>query len=208
MSTEQLLKNNEKWANEQVKSNPYFFTDLAKGQTPNHLYIGCSDSRVAASTMLGLQPGEVFVHRNIANLVGNTDLNVLGVINFAVLHLKVDHIIICGHYFCGGIKAAMTTTDLGILSPYLREIRDVYRLHRQELMALPDETARYHRLVELNVEEQCINVAKSPEVQHAIRERGLQIHGWVFDISTGKIIDLKLDLNALMEEIMTIYTLD
>lgn len=208
MSTEQLLQNNEAWANEQLKADPDYFTNLARGQTPNHLYIGCSDSRVAASTMLGLQPGDVFVHRNIANLVSNGDLNVLGAVNFAVLHLKVDHIIICGHYLCGGIRAAMTTTDLGILSPYLREVRDVYRLHQRELEALPDDTARYHRLVELNVREQCINVAKTPEVQHAVRERGLRVHGWVFDISTGKIIDLKLEIETLMESIKTIYKLD
>ncbi len=207
MSTEELLSNNESWATEQVRENPDYFTELASGQAPNHLYIGCSDSRVAASTMLGVQPGEIFVHRNIANLVGNTDLSALGVINFAVTHLQVDHIIVCGHYFCGGIKAAMTTTDLGILSPYLREIRDVYRLHQQELAALPDEAARYHRLVELNVQEQCINVTKNPEVQRAMRDRGLQVHGWVFDIATGKIIDLKLDLPELMQEFMTIYSL-
>lgn len=208
MSTEQLLLNNEAWANEQLANNPAYFTDLARGQAPNHLYIGCSDSRVAASTMLGLQPGEVFVHRNIANLIGNTDLSALGVINFAVSHLQVDHIIICGHYFCGGIKAAMTTTDHGILSPYLREIRDVYRLHQEELNALPNEMDRYHRLVELNVQEQCINVAKTPEVQHAMSERGLRIYGWVFDISTGKIIDLQLDIEALMKQFMTIYKLE
>lgn len=208
MHTSKLLENNRQWAAEHLAEDPEYFTRLSQGQSPNHLYIGCSDSRVAASTMLNLEPGEVFVHRNIANLISNTDLSALSVINFAVTHLRVKHIIVCGHYACGGIKAAMQSNNLGILTPYLKEIRDVYRLHQDEINALPDEHSRYDRLVELNVQEQCINVANIPEVQEAIRERGLEIHGWVFDLSTGQIIDLKLDLALLLKDFGTIYRVD
>lgn len=207
MNFETIFKNNERWIQEQLTTSPSYFEQLSSGQQPEILYIGCSDSRVTAESMMGAQPGEVFVHRNIANLAPNNDLNVLSVINYAVVHLKVQHIVVCGHYGCGGIKAAMTQQDLGLLNPWLRNIRDVYRLHKEVLNAITDEEARYKRLVELNVVEQCINVTKTIEVQRAIKERKLQVHGWVFDIHTGKIIPQKIDVPEIIQAISSIYKL-
>jgi carbonic anhydrase len=180
---------------------------LSKGQNPDILYIGCSDSRVTAEDLMGVHPGEVFVHRNIANMVISIDLNVMSVLDYAVTHLKVNHVVVCGHYFCGGVKAAMQSQDLGLLNPWLRNIRDVYRIHKSELNAISDETERYNRLVELNVEEQCVNLMKTAEVQKAYKYRNLQVHGWVFDISTGKLIDLKIDFNKILKNIVEIYDL-
>jgi carbonic anhydrase len=154
---------------------------------------------------MGVKPGEVFVHRNIANMVPNNDLSAMSVINYAVSHLKVNHIIVCGHYYCNGIKAALQSADLGILNPWLRNIRDVYRLHKKELNCLTNEEEKYKRLVELNVQEQCINVLKTADVQKAYKERNLTVHGWVFDVHSGKLIDLKIDFNKLLEDIMEIY---
>ncbi len=184
-----------------------YFDNLSKGQNPEVLYIGCSDSRVTAEELMGAQPGEVFVHRNIANMVPNNDLSAMSVITYAVRNLQVKHIIVCGHYYCGGVKAAMQSADLGILNPWLRSIRDVYRLHRKELQAITDEDEKYRRLVELNVQEQCVNVIKTADVQRAYAESGLQVHGWVFDVSTGKLIDLKIDFTHILSEIMEIYRL-
>ena len=149
-SYQKIFAENKKWVENKNKENPDFFTHLVKEQNPDYLYIGCSDSRVHANEIMGLQPGEVFVHRNIANMVVNNDLNVLSVINYAVEYLNVKYIIVCGHYNCGGIKAAMQPRDLGILNPWLRNVRDVYRLHEKELDAIPDMKDRYNRLVELN----------------------------------------------------------
>lgn len=205
MKIEDIFKNNEDWINEQLEADPGYFENLSEGQSPEYLYIGCSDSRVTAETMMGAQPGEVFVHRNIANLAPNNDLNVLSVINYAVSILKVNHIIVCGHYNCGGVKSAMESVDMGMLNPWLRNIRDVYRLHHSELDAIEDDEERYKRLVELNVQEQCVNVIKTVEVQRAYQERKIQIHGWVFDINTGKLIDLKINLPAIVDEISDIY---
>ena len=154
---------------------------------------------------MGAQPGEVFVHRNIANMVPNSDLNVMSVINYAVSLLKVKHIVVCGHYFCGGVKAAMESSDLGILNPWLRNIRDVYRIHRTELDAIQDEELRYNRLVELNVVEQCINVLKTSDVQKAVIWRNLTVHGWVFDIKSGKLNDLEIDFDHILKDIREIY---
>src|SRR5690554_1462568 len=161
----QLFENNKKWIEQKTRENKDFFKTLAEDQNPEYLYIGCSDSRVTAEELMGVGPGEVFVHRNIANLINNTDLNVMSVINYAINQLKVKHIIVCGHYNCGGVKAAMRSEDLGILNPWLRNIRDVYRYHKEELNAITDEQKRYDRLVELNVEEQCINISKTAAVQ-------------------------------------------
>ncbi|HLO46688.1 MAG TPA: carbonic anhydrase [Leadbetterella sp.] len=205
---EQIFKNNEIWVAEKLEKNPEYFNNLVKGQSPDFLYIGCSDSRVTAEDLMGVQPGEVFIHRNIANMVVSIDLNAMSVINYAVKHLKVKHIIVCGHYACGGVKAAMQPVDMGILNPWLRNIRDVYRIHKKELNAISDESARYDRLVELNVQEQCINVIKLAAVQEAHKERGITVHGWVFDIHTGKLIDLKIDFPKILAEIMEIYRLD
>jgi len=204
---EKIFKNNEEWIAQQLDKDPSYFKTLGEGQEPNILYIGCSDSRVTAEEVMGLHPGEVFVHRNIANMVISTDLSAQSVITFAVKHLKVKEIIVCGHFCCGGVKAAMQAQDLGLLNPWLRNIRDVYRLHKEELDAIADEDARYNRLVELNVQEQCVNVIKKAIVQKASAERGLRVHGWVFDIKSGKLIDLKIDFDAILAKIMEIYTL-
>ncbi|HMQ47724.1 MAG TPA: carbonic anhydrase [Saprospiraceae bacterium] len=205
---QEIFENNQKWVAEKKASNSEFFKHLAEGQSPEFLYIGCSDSRVTAEEMSGVQPGEMFVHRNIANVVSNTDLNAMSVIQYAVGHLKVKHVVVCGHYYCGGVKAAMQAQDLGILNPWLRNIRDVYRLHKDELNAIADEDARYKRLVELNVEEQCINVIKTAIVQKQFVETGYPIvHGWVFDIRTGNLIDLKIDFEEKLKHIQEIYDL-
>lgn len=207
MEIEKVFKNNEKWIAEKLEKNPDYFADLSKGQNPDILYIGCSDSRVTAEDLMGVSPGEVFVHRNIANMVISIDLNVMSVLNYAVEHLKVNHVVVCGHYFCGGVKAAMQSEDLGVLNPWLRNIRDVFRLHKKELNAIEDETEKYNRLVELNVQEQCINLIKTAEVQKAYNARGLQVHGWVFDIHSGRLIDLKIDFDHVLKNIMEIYDL-
>jgi carbonic anhydrase len=208
MNITRIFKNNQNWVQNKLSTDPNYFSNLSKGQTPDILYIGCSDSRVSAEELMGVSPGEVFVLRNIANMVPNTDLSVMSVVNYAVLHLKVDHIVVCGHYYCGGVQAAMKSSDLGILNPWLRNIRDVYRTHKDELNGIEDEDLRYKRLVELNVEEQCINILKTAEVQKARRDRDLTVHGWVFDVHSGKLIDLKIDFIKLLEKIKEIYRLD
>lgn len=205
MNIAQIFKNNKEWIAEKLKSDPDYFKNLSMGQNPEVLYIGCSDSRVTAEEVLGAKPGEVFIHRNIANMVPNTDLNVMSVITYAVTHLKVKHIIVCGHYYCNGVKAAMESQDMGILNPWLRNIRDVYRIHRKELDAIADEELRYKRLVELNVQEQCVNVIKTSDVQKAHNDREITVHGWVFDIHTGELIDLKIDFEEILKNIMQIY---
>ncbi len=207
MDIKKIFENNEQWITDKLALDKDYFNNLSKGQSPEILYIGCSDSRVTAEELMGVQPGDVFVHRNIANMVPNTDMNVQSVINFAVRHLKVKHVVVCGHYYCGGIKAAMQSADLGILNSWLRNIRDVYRLHQDELDAIKDEEERYKRLVELNVQEQCVNVIKTASVQRASKERGgeFTVHGWVFDVRTGKLIDLNIDFDRILENIMKIY---
>jgi len=205
MNIDQIFRNNQQWISEKLKIDKEYFKNLSLGQNPEVLYIGCSDSRVTAEELMGARPGEVFVHRNIANMVANSDLSAMSVINYAVSHLKVKHIVVCGHYYCGGVKAAMQSADLGILNPWLRNIRDVYRLHRNELDGIKDDEQRYMRLVELNVQEQCVNVLKTSDVQKAYKERNLTVHGWVFDIRTGKLNDLKIDFPQILSEIMEIY---
>lgn len=205
MDIKNIFENNKKWITEKLKIDDNYFKNLSEGQNPDILYIGCSDSRVTAEELMGVQPGEVFVHRNIANMVPNTDLSSMSVINYAVTVLEVKHIVVCGHYYCGGVKAAMQSTDAGILNPWLRNIRDVYRLHIDELDAIKDTEEQYKRLVELNVQEQCINVIKTAEVQRAFKDRKIDVHGWVFDIHSGKLIDLKIDFPAILENIMKIY---
>lgn len=208
MDLKHVFQNNQKWIKDKLAVNDNYFEELGKGQNPELLYIGCSDSRVTAEDLMGLEPGEVFVHRNIANMVISIDLNVMSVLNYAVDHLKVNHIVVCGHYACGGVKAAMQSADLGILNPWLRNIRDVYRIHKNELNHIEDEEEKYDRLVELNVKEQCVNLIKTAAVQKAYRSRGLQVHGWVFDVHTGKLIDLKINFEKYLRDIMEIYHLD
>ncbi|MFT4072502.1 MAG: carbonic anhydrase [Dysgonamonadaceae bacterium] len=212
MSTEELYQNifeaNKAWVEAKTKDNANFFEHLAKEQNPDFLYIGCSDSRVHANEIMGLEPGQVFVHRNIANMVVNADLNALSVINYAVVHLKVKYVIVCGHYNCGGIKAAMEPRDLGILNPWLRNIRDVYRLHQNELDEIPNVDERYRRFVEINVKEQCLNVIKTAEVQKSFYETGYpRVVGWVYDLHNGRLVDLNIDFEKELEGIRKIYDL-
>lgn len=205
---DQLFENNKKWVAEELAKDPHFFEKLNKEQHPDYLYIGCSDSRVPANTIMGLDAGDVFVHRNVANLVVNTDLNVMAVINYAINYLDVKHVIVCGHYNCGGVKAAMTPKDMGILNPWLRNIRDVYRLHAAELDAIADEHQRYNRLVELNVIEQATNVIKTASLQKTYQAKGYPIvHGWVFDLKTGLLVDLNIDFRGILKNIQKIYNL-
>jgi carbonic anhydrase len=205
---EQMFENNKRWAAEKTRTDAEFFEKMAKEQSPDYLYIGCSDSRVHPNDITGLEPGELFVHRNIANMVISADLSAISVINYAVRHLRVKQIIVCGHYNCGGVKAAMTPMDMGILNPWLRSIRDVYRLHHDELAAIADEHERYNRLVELNVLEQCTNVIKTAAVQKCYVKRGYPIvHGWVFDMHTGLIKDLHIDFHKILKDIQDIYDL-
>ncbi len=208
MDLNKIFENNKKWIKEKLEIDPKYFENLGEGQNPEFLFIGCSDSRVTAEELMGLGPGDVFVHRNIANMVISIDLNVMSVVNYAVENLKVNHVVVCGHYGCGGVKAAMQSADLGILNPWLRNIRDVYRIHKNELNHITDEEKKYDRLVELNVKEQCVNLIKTAAIQKAFRQRGLLVHGWVFDIHTGKLIDLKIDFEKYLKDIMEIYHLD
>ncbi len=203
-----VFENNRKWIAAKKALNKDYFTQLAEGQNPEILYIGCSDSRATAEELMGAGPGEVFVHRNIANVVGSADLNALSVIEYAIGALKVKRVVICGHYGCGGVKAAMEAKDLGLINPWLRQIRDVYRLHRAELDAITNEDQRYRRLVELNVEEQCINVIKTAVLQKSyLRTKTPTVHGWVFDMRTGELVDLHFDFPGKLEEIRQIYDL-
>ncbi len=205
---EQIFENNKKWVAAMAARDANFFEKLARDQTPDYFYIGCSDSRVPANEIMGLEPGDVFVHRNVANLVNNTDLNVMSAINFAVKHLNVKHIIVCGHYDCGGVKAAMMPKDMGLLNPWLRTIRDVYRLHHRELDTIKDLRLRYNRLVELNVREQATNVIKTATVQKCYQKSGYPIvHGWVFDLHSGILIDLNINFKGILKEIQEIYDL-
>lgn len=205
---EELFENNRRWVDKKTAEEKDFFHQLVKDQNPDYLYIGCSDSRVAAEEMMGLGPGELFVHRNVGNLVNSIDLNVMSVINYSIRYLKVKHVIVCGHYNCGGVKAAMVPKDLGLLNPWLRNIRDVYRIHKKELNAITDEHLRYDRLVELNVQEQCINVIKTAALQLSFVESGYpEVHGWVFDIKTGRIKDLLIDYKMILKDIKDIYDL-
>jgi carbonic anhydrase len=185
---QRLLLENKAWAAERVADDPDFFNRLANLQTPDFLWIGCSDSRVPANEITGTQPGEIFVHRNVANMVVHTDLNLLTVLEYAVNHLKVKHVIVCGHYNCGGVKASMTQHNFGIINKWLRNIKDVYRFHRAELDAIPDEEKRADRLVELNVQEQVMNLAKTSIIQKAwVNEQRPHLHGWVYGLKDGLI---------------------
>lgn len=207
MHVSEIFRNNEKWVAEKLALSADYFKTLSRDQTPEFLYIGCSDSRVTAEELMGIEPGQAFIHRNIANMVISIDLNVMSVLHYALTYLNVKQIVVCGHYNCGGVKAAMQSVDLGILNPWLRNIRDVYRLHKDELNAIDDEQNRYDRLVELNVQEQCINIIKTSDFQTTFKERGVKLHGWVFDMRTGKLIDLKIDFKDILEHIMEIYRL-
>jgi carbonic anhydrase len=186
---EKLLADNKIWAEEKKRDEPTFFDELSQLQTPEFLWIGCSDSRVPANQITGTQPGEIFVHRNVANVVVHTDVNLLSVLEYAVTHLKVKHVIVCGHYGCGGVKAAMNNHDYKqVLNMWLRNIKDVYRLHRDELDAIKDEEAKTDRLVELHVQEQVMHLAKTSIIQRAWKnEQRPDLHGWVYGLKDGII---------------------
>ena len=191
-----LLLSNKAWASERLELDPSYFDNLSKTQTPLFLWIGCADSRVPAEEITNVGPGDIFVHRNVANMVVHTDINLLSVLQYAVEVLEVKHIIVCGHYNCGGVKAAMTNHDFGLINKWLRNIKEVYEKHYEYLHDIKDETARFNKLVELNVAEQIQNLAKTSIVQKAWKKRQFpHLHGWVFDIHKGEIKEV-LNINA------------
>lgn len=196
-SYQRLLDGNKEWSKAKLKADPEFFNILTKGQTPQYLWIGCSDSRVPANEITNTKSGEIFVHRNVANLVLHTDVNLLSVLHYAVEVLHVEHIIVCGHYGCGGVIAAMENHDFGIVNKWLRNIKEVYAKYVDELEAIADKTERSNRLVELNVMEQVKNLAKTTVVQKAWEKRALAIHGWVYGFNNGIITDLNCMINEL-----------
>jgi carbonic anhydrase len=191
-----LIENNKKWVADKIDQDPNYFKKLASGQKPPLLWIGCSDSRVPANEIIGAQPGEVFVHRNIANMVIHSDMNMLSVLDYAVNVLEVQHIIVCGHYGCGGVKTAMKNMHIGIIDNWIRHIKDVYRLNQVELNAIADEDERFDRFVELNIKEQVNDLAKTSIVQGAWKnDKNLQIHGWVYGLENGLIKDLNITMS-------------
>jgi len=192
----QLLENNKNWVSARLTEDPNYFNKLAEGQKPPVLWIGCADSRVPANEIIGAAPGEVFVHRNIANMVVHTDMNMLSVLDYAVNVLKVQHVIVCGHYGCGGVRAAMTNQQFGIIDNWIRHIKDVYRLHHDELEQIEDPIKRENRFIELNVIEQVYDLSKTSIIQNSwANSSSPYIHGWVYDIRNGIIKDLKVSLN-------------
>ena len=204
---DKMLASNTKWVKNKLSTfGKDYFKNLSQGQSPECLYIGCSDSRVAPEIFASLDSGEVFVTRNVANVVSATDVGMSSIIHYALAALKVKHVIICGHYYCGGVKAAMENQDMGTLNPWLQHIKDVYRLHQSTLDAIDDTEERYRRLVELNVSEQCLNIMKNADMQQAVKA-GVKIHGWVFDISSGEIKDLEVSTSEKMKQISHTYGL-
>ncbi|MFM1914744.1 MAG: hypothetical protein RLZZ531_413 [Bacteroidota bacterium] len=204
----QLLQNNKNWVKSKLDQDPDYFKRLSLGQSPPILWIGCADSRVPANEIIGAKPGEVFVHRNIANMVVHSDMNMLSVLDYAVNVLKVKHIIVCGHYGCGGVQAAMTNKHIGLIDNWIRHIKDVYRFHQDELNAIENETERFNRFVELNVVEQVLDLAKTSIVQTAW-EGGQQVHvhGWVYGIHDGIIKDLDITIRD-NKSLSEVYQLD
>ena len=192
-----IIENNKEWVESKLALDPNFFADLAKGQTPPLLWIGCSDSRVPANEIIGAKPGEVFVHRNIANMVVHSDMNMLSVLDYAVNVLKVKHVIVCGHYGCGGVKAAMGNQSIGIIDNWIRHIKDVYRLHNEYLDSIEDETTRFNTFVEINVKEQVFDLSKTSIVQGAWKNgQDLTLHGWVYGLNSGYVTDLKVNISS------------
>ena len=207
-SYQRLIENNKTWVADQLQLDPSFFENLSKGQTPEYLWIGCSDSRVPAESITGTDPGEMFVHRNIANMVVHSDMNMLSVLSYAVEVLKVKHVIVCGHYGCGGVMAAMKNQQFGLIDNWLRHIKDVYRYHHKELDAIEDETLRARRFVEVNVQEQVHDLGKTSIVQNAWkRNQPLHLHGWVYDIHDGLINDLGVNFTN-PKDLHNVYHLD
>jgi len=192
-----ILDNNKKWVENKLAISPNYFKNLADGQNPPLLWIGCSDSRVPANEIIGAEPGEVFVHRNIANMVVHSDMNMLSVLDYAVNALKVKHVIVCGHYGCGGVKAAMGNSSIGIIDNWIRHIKDVYRFHQQELDAIENEKDRFNKFVEINVKEQVMDLAKTSIVQNAWKNgQELSLHGWVYGLNDGYVTDLGVNFSC------------
>jgi len=203
-----LLDGNKKWVSDRLEENPDFFKELSKSQNPPVMWIGCSDSRVPANEITNTRPGEVFVHRNIANMVVHTDINMLSVLDYALTVLNVQHVIVCGHYNCGGINAALSRTQFGLIDNWLRNIKDVHRLHQTELDLIKDPELKANRLTELNVTEQVYNLSKTSAVQQAWdQDKPLMIHGWVYDVSNGLIKDLQVS-KSKESKIEDIYKFD
>lgn len=200
-----LFQKNKEWVASRVSKDPEYFKKMAMAQDPLYLWIGCSDSRVPANEIVGLEPGELFVHRNVANLFPHTDFNCLSVLEFAIEYLNIQHIIVCGHYGCGGVKAAMESHQLGLVDNWLRNIRDVHNRFKEELEAIADENERYNRLVELNVVQQVMNVCHTTIVQGAwSRNKTLNVHGWVYNLETGKLKNLNCTISSV-DQIESIY---
>lgn len=192
-----ILDNNKKWVENKLAISPNYFKNLADGQNPPLLWIGCSDSRVPANEIIGAEPGEVFVHRNIANMVVHSDMNMLSVLDYAVNALKVKHVIVCGHYGCGGVKAAMGNNSIGIIDNWIRHIKDVYRFHQQELDNIENEKERFNKFVEINVKEQVMDLAKTSIVQNAWKNgQELSLHGWVYGLNDGYVTDLGVNFSC------------
>lgn len=192
-----ILDNNKKWVENKLAISPNYFKNLAEGQNPPLLWIGCSDSRVPANEIIGAEPGEVFVHRNIANMVVHSDMNMLSVLDYAVNALKVKHVIVCGHYGCGGVKAAMGNSSIGIIDNWIRHIKDVYRFHQHELDAIENEKQRFNKFVEINVKEQVMDLAKTSIVQNAWKNgQELSLHGWVYGLNDGYVTDLDVNFSC------------
>jgi carbonic anhydrase len=195
-----ILDNNKKWVETQLAIDKEYFKDLAKGQQPPLLWIGCSDSRVPANEIIGAKPGEVFVHRNIANMVIHSDMNMLSVLDYAVNVLKVKHVIVCGHYGCGGVKAAMGNQSIGLIDNWIRHIKDVYRLHEDYLNSITDEDERFNKFVEVNAQEQVFDLAKTSIVQNAWRNgQDLTLHGWTYGLNSGYVTDLGVNMSSNSE---------
>ncbi|NNT71422.1 carbonate dehydratase [Flavobacterium sp. IMCC34852] len=192
-----ILDNNKKWVETQLAIDADYFKDLSKGQNPPLLWIGCSDSRVPANEIIGAKPGEVFVHRNIANMVIHSDMNMLSVLDYAVNVLKVKHIIVCGHYGCGGVKAAMGNQSIGLIDNWIRHIKDIYRLHEDYLNSFQDEDERFNRFVEINAQEQVFDLAKTSIVQNAWKKgQELTLHGWAYGLNSGYVTDLGVNMTS------------
>lgn len=205
---QKILENNRNWVASKLAEDENFFNKLADGQKPPLLWIGCADSRVPANEITGTQPGEVFVHRNIANMVLHTDMNMLSVLDYAVNVLEVRHVIVCGHYGCGGVKAAMGNANIGLIDNWIRHIKDVYRFHHEELDSITEENERFDRFVELNVQEQVMDLAKTSIVQNAWKQgRNLWIHGWVYSIKNGLVKDLGVNFGS-NSELPDVYRLN
>jgi len=209
MEYKDIFDKNKDWVADKLKEDPHFFEQHFDSQTPKYLYIGCSDSRVPANEITGLELGDLFVHRNIANIVAHNDMNMMAILQYAVEVLKVEHVVVCGHYGCGGIQAAMQPHSFGLLDNWLRNIRDVYRFHKLELENIKETEQKMNRLAEINVEEQCMNVIKNASIQKSYLKYGRPlIHGWIYDMENGYLKDLDIHFDDMLEKVQETYNLE